>query len=1116
MWKILIFEHYKPRRNNMKVRLTKWLSALWVMVMTAVAAAGNMVTANAKAEKGQVFAGWYIDAERTVPYASGGADYRTAQMSYAPDETDALFARFATEAEDKESIDFDLSLNPFYNSNAALSIPLSGAVKSLSLPTLTVANLPTGVRYDAKTLSLTGTPTKPGETKVVKFTIKNLSNKAGEVFTKTFKIGDAQAASLPDLHYNDANGYPAFTPGAAVDMANVLGTATMATLAEGGWAVTGLPAGMTFNSKDGTFKGAPTAANTSYLVTFKKGTGANAETATVTMRTGALPELEIGANIVDEAGLPVTDEAVLKQIRLTGKGAYAANKAVTLSATAPKGYVFAGWYQGGTVPVENGKQDFRTASGFGYTMPSVDTTLTAKFIPVAADHASVADVNEGVPVATVSLKQGQSMPETFIKNAVDSGSFPTVTVKGLPTGIRFDAKSLLLSGAATDKTAKWYDLVVSVKNAGGYTYTGIFGVSVNGGEPVADVDELGLGSTLDWLDNLYVGRVMSGEDEGTRLFGLVSNGVTGVTGLPAELKVVKDDHNEGEGYYLSDASDVVLKTPGVYTATVNGRVDGRAAKTTKRFIVRDSVSLYERVQVADGCKAMGTVTGDGTVVHPGANFAINATAKAGYVFAGWYADPACTVRAYFMPEFADYRKAQQTGAVSTDQDSDDWEIAIASTVLNPTTWYAKFVAKGDDGAIGINDPRQPETESSVYDFDELLDDYDGEFCIEVNSASLPTLTFKNLPTWLDKDDHEYFDGFWFWYNEKSEPAPGEYPFTVTAKNLSGATAERKITIRVPNYRNQSLALDYENGYTLFQGASFDMAKAMPGIDLTGWTVTGLPAGMTFRNGVISGAPTKPNTSYTVWFKKAGEESATVTMRTKPLPSWVMGTFYGICYVDDWPNGIEIKVAASGAVTATIVDVDARLTVKATNVYRDGENFCFDFSQSQANGDHSSGHVIISKSLIDEVAQTPLGCLSGTEEGEDEDGDPYNCEWIAYQDAYVAKPAGVVLPTFAASDSTLQIPVNEPLYGTLTLKFGANGAVTPTWNGDGGFKMLASHMTPILVTDDVVHAYVWVMGYNSAYDEAIGFNVKLQIPVSANGTANASEVDADIEYAIFGD
>ncbi|MBQ4440056.1 MAG: putative Ig domain-containing protein [Kiritimatiellae bacterium] len=1097
----------------MKVRLTKWLSALWVMVMSAVAAAGNMVTANAKAEKGQVFAGWYIDAERTVPYASGGADYRTAQMSYAPDETDALFARFATEAEDKESIDFDLSLNPFYNSNAALSIPLSGAVKSLSLPTLTVANLPTGVRYDAKTLSLTGTPTKPGETKVVKFTIKNLSNKAGEVFTKTFKIGDAQAASLPDLHYNDANGYPAFTPGAAVDMANVLGTATMATLAEGGWAVTGLPAGMTFNSKDGTFKGAPTAANTSYLVTFKKGTGANAETATITLKTGALPELEIGANIVDEAGLPVTDEAVLKQIRLTGKGAYAANKAVTLSATAPKGYVFAGWYQGGTVPVENGKQDFRTASGFGWTMPSVDTTLTAKFIPVAADHASVADVNEGVPVATVSLKQGQSMPETFIKDAVDSGSFPTVTVKGLPAGIKFDAKTLLLSGAATDKTAKWYDLVVKVKNASGYTYTGIFGVSVNGGEPAADVDELGLGSTLDWLDNLKVGGIV--EDESS--FGTSGDGVTGVTISPAmpEIKIYKES-DDGETIFLVDEINgemPVVKTPGVYTATVNGRVNGKAAKTTKRFIVRDSVSLYERVLVAPGCEGMGTVTGDGKVVHPGEAFAINATPKAGCLFAGWYADPECNSRAWFMPEVADYRQASQSGTVSTDESPGEDVFAYGPTKLNPTVRYARFIQKAADADIRIEVGFAPRLlGDGVYDFADFRDG--AEFQVKIFSGTLPTVTFQNLPTWIDKDPVRYFDGLWLSYNGKSEPDPGEYSFTMTARTVGGATATRKFTIKVDNYRNQSLALDYENGYTLFQGASFDMAKAMPGIDLTGWTVTGLPAGMTFRNGVISGAPTKPDTSYTVWFKKAGEDSATVTMRTKSLPSWVVGTFYGICYVDDWPNGIEIKVAASGAVTATIVDVDAPFRVKATNVYRDGENFCFDFSQSQANGDHSSGHVIISKSLIDEADQTPLGYLSGTEEGEDEDGDPYNCEWIAYQDAYVAKPAGVVLPTFAASDSTLQIPVNEPLDGTLTLKFGANGVVTPAWSGDGKFAMFAAHMTPVLVTDDVVHAYVWVMGYNRADDEAIGFNVELWIPVS-NGAANASDVDADIEYFVFG-
>lgn len=873
----------RKKRKMKKSRVVKWVSALCAMAMSVAFAADNSVTVKATPVKGQVFAGWYTNVERTVAYDLGGVDYRTAQMTYAPDETDTLFSRFATEAEDKDSIDFDLSLNPYYNSNAPLAIPLSGAVKSLSLPTLTVANLPTGVKYDAKTLSLTGTPTKPGETKDVKFTIKNLSDKAGKVFTRTFKIGDAQAASLPDLHYNDANGYPAFTPGAAVDMANVLGTATMATLAEGGWAVTGLPAGMTFSSKDGTFKGAPTAANTSYLVTFKKGTGANAETATITLKTGALPELEIGTNIVDEAGLPVTDEAVLKQIRLTGAGAYAANKAVTLSATAPKGYVFAGWYDEGGKPVDGGAHDFRTASGYQFTMPAEDTTLTAKFIRISEDYASVNDMQFTVPLA-----HGGRMPAGFIRNAIWSESFPMVTVKGLPAGIKFDAKSLLLSGVATDKTPKWYDLVVSVKNAGGYTYTGIFGVSVNGGEPVADVDELGLGSTLDWLDNLKVGGIV--EDESS--FGTSGDGVTGVTISPAmpEIKIYKESYDDGETIFLVDEINgemPVVKTPGVYTATVNGRVNGKAAKTTKRFIVRDSVSLYERVKIAAGCEAMGTVTGDETVVHPGANFTIDATPKAGYVFAGWYADSACETRAYFVPEIADYRKAQQTGIISTDTVDLYLEYAVAPTAINPTTRYAKFVEKGADTNIEIVDCGASwNSASPVYNFSYMRDS-GGEICIDIQSDTLPTITFKNLPTWMDKDGWEYLDGFYLWYNEKSEPVPGEYPFTVTAKNLSGATAEKTFTIKVDNYRNQSLALDYENGYTLVPGASFDMAMAMPDVDLTDWTVTGLPAGMTFKNGVISGAPTQPDTPYTVWFKKTGEETATVTMRTKPYPELVL-------------------------------------------------------------------------------------------------------------------------------------------------------------------------------------------------------------------------------------
>ena len=843
-------------------------------------AIGKTATLTATAPAGWVFAGWLDSA--MMPVNNGKQDYRTASSySYVMPETAtsemgvALVAQFV-----KSTLDDSISImspeNMLLAANADVGDLLMFTVQSHSLPTVTAVGMPAGVTFDAKALKFTGKPTKPGEAATIKITAKNQTNKAGATASIAVKIGDATTALLPGLRHNDANAYASFVPGKTQDMVAVLGADTMAVLAQGGWTVTGLPAGMTFNSVTGTFSGAPTTANTSYLVTFKKGS----EMATITLNTGATPPLTVGVMAMDETMAPVMDEELLKKFKVTGAGSYAVGKTATLGATAPAGWVFSGWLDSAMMPVDNGKQDYRTASSYSYVMPETATsemgvTLIAQFIPVSMDYARVADMQ-----APISLMKGDAAPADILKNAIYSGSKPTVTVSGLPAGIRFDANTLLLAGTATDATAKWYDLKVTVKNASGYAYTGIFGVSVNGGMPAVDVDELGLGAQLTWLDMLRVGNIVLDDS----CFGTSNEGVTGVTGLPTEMTIFKETEGGVTKYLVAEVNNQmpVIKTPGVYTITVNGNVNGKAAKTTKRFVIRDSESIYERVFVADGCENMGTVTGDGKVVHPGETFAINATAKANYLFAGWYADPACTQRAYFVPEVADYRKASQSGTVSIDTMHPDFGISVAPVALNPTTWYAKFVEKGSDTLISINDLLNPT--GMPYDFSMLA--MGSEIQLKIESDTLPTITFKDFPTWMDKDDHMYFDGFWLWYNGKSEPNPGEYTFTMTAKNVGGATIDKRFTIRVPNYVNSSLPLDYANGYTLVPGAIFSLPVS---VDLTGWTVTGLPTGMTFNSatGTFSGAPTQPDKSYTVWFKKSGQQTATVTMRTKPYPELVL-------------------------------------------------------------------------------------------------------------------------------------------------------------------------------------------------------------------------------------
>jgi hypothetical protein len=272
-----------------------------------------------------------------------------------------------------------------------------------------------------------------------------------------------------------------------------------------------------------------------------------------------------------------------------------------------------------------------------------------------------------------------------------------------------------------------------------------------------------------------------------------------------------------------------------------------------------------------------------------------------------------------MPEFADFRQASQKAAsISIDTGSEDLDIALAPTVLNPTTWYAKFVEKSADSEIRIRDVIYEEYPGLhlgefVYDFDLLKDDeFNVEIQLAVESESLPTITFKGLPSWMDKDPHQYFDGFWLWYNHKSEPAPGEYVFTMIVKNTSGAAEEKELKIVVPNYTDANRYFDdeyfrdYKNATTegrcVLTAGITNIDEFLPSFRLNTSTaklaVSGLPAGLKYdaKTGQITGCATKTGI-YTVTLtvtdgKKKYVSTFTVEVK-KPCscPHWEPATIF---------------------------------------------------------------------------------------------------------------------------------------------------------------------------------------------------------------------------------
>ena len=258
--------------------------------------------------------------------------------------------------------------------------------------------------------------------------------------------------------------------------------------------------------------------------------------------------------------------------------------------------------------------------------------------------------------------------------------------------------------------------------------------------------------------------------------------------------------------------------------------------------------------------------------------------------------------------------------------------------------------------------------------------------------------------------------------------------------------------------------------------------------------------------------------------KRGKETqvATITFNVEALPSWVVGKFYG--YVDvygsdwEWPNAAEVSISADGVVKASVRDCDNTLLSFKTTGLTFVDDDTYRFSGEVDTVDQTSRLTCnIIGNYVAGNSGPIFGVITGGEVGVEE-GDDFTSDWYACQDMYTAKPQGVVLPKFNTKDATLEYEINglnssrfntALPNGKLTFKFGANGAVTPKWDGYDKFKMIPAHLTPYFFDNNknTVIASLWVVGMYEGRDKEgeMGIYFDLEIPCDANGMANASDV-----------
>ena len=163
----------------------------------------------------------------------------------------------------------------------------------------------------------------------------------------------------------------------------------------------------------------------------------------------------------------------------------------------------------------------------------------------------------------------------------------------------------------------------------------------------------------------------------------------------------------------------------------------------------------------------GTVSGGGTF-ESGAQVTIKATAKKGDVFAGWFADKSC-----------------KTPLNPPGYDNRDPKVKIVMPAED-TTIYAKFVtAASDKKSLKFSDDTKKFEKTAV----KVTAGSAFPKKIEFTSASLPTVTAKELPKGLSIDKRT---------GEVTGVAtvPGSYTATVTVKDAAGNTITQKVKISV--------------------------------------------------------------------------------------------------------------------------------------------------------------------------------------------------------------------------------------------------------------------------------------------------------------------------------
>ncbi len=472
---------------------------------------GKKVVLSAKAAKGWVFAGWYDTSGNPL---EGTVDWRQASFPImAEGAASQVIARFAPVSEDGA---IAMSVAPEMSTYRDGTFDFTVPVDSVSFPKVTVKNLPSGLKFDAKALRIYGKVSKPG-VYGVEVMAENATSKRSATGVFSLVAPNFSCTALPNL-LPAKDAYDTVKCGVALDP----GFIDCKPL--DGWTVkvAGLPAGLKYDKKTGLVTGVTTAKAGSYTVTFtasKK--GEENQVATITLNVDAMPTDIVGAYNGMVGGFADVGDDDSWRARGMVALSVAANGKLSAKATLPSGTI--SFSANGWDSASNGvyRVEMSTKAGDRLFL-ELDSARDWKGARVETPHSALKAAN-GAELLVVAWRNehGKTGRIASDKTANDFVS-RIVALKKLCFKVAGDAESgyTCESVPATDKTA---NMTLSFSAGGTVKYSGKIGGKSVGGTTTLNVDggdyfTIGdLAVPLDKTDALYLSLGFDRDERGDPL-----------------------------------------------------------------------------------------------------------------------------------------------------------------------------------------------------------------------------------------------------------------------------------------------------------------------------------------------------------------------------------------------------------------------------------------------------------------------------------------------------------------------------------------------------------------------------------------------------------------------